>query len=100
MIICCLQGEIGDEEFKEYFLQYGEIEDSVVSSIFARLLPFVWESVFHVEQALQTSESTAMQCTDPLDVQWPCRCSGNLTACQGALASLRSRTRCQWRSAL
>ena len=26
-----LQGEIGDEEFKEYFAQYGDIEDSVVS---------------------------------------------------------------------
>ena len=27
----CMQGEIGDEEFKEYFSQYGDIEDSVVS---------------------------------------------------------------------
>jgi hypothetical protein len=26
-----MQGEIGDEEFKEYFSQYGDIEDSVVS---------------------------------------------------------------------
>ena len=29
----CMQGEIGDEEFKEYFSQYGDIEDSVVSCI-------------------------------------------------------------------
>ncbi len=29
--MCGMQGEIGDEEFKEYFMQYGEIEDSVVS---------------------------------------------------------------------
>jgi RNA recognition motif-containing protein len=27
---CDLQGEINDEEFREYFSQYGEIEDSVV----------------------------------------------------------------------
>ena len=26
-----MQGEIGDEEFKEYFSQFGDIEDSVVS---------------------------------------------------------------------
>ena len=26
-----MQGEIGDDEFRDYFLQFGEIEDSVVS---------------------------------------------------------------------
>lgn len=30
-----MQGEIGDEEFKEYFSQYGDIEDSVVSCMSA-----------------------------------------------------------------
>ncbi len=33
-----MQGEIGDEEFKEYFSQYGDIEDSVVSCMPAPLL--------------------------------------------------------------
>ena len=39
-----LQGEIGDDEFRDYFLQFGEIEDSVVSCCCPpccpRLIPF------------------------------------------------------------
>ena len=35
-----MQGEIGDEEFKEYFMQYGEIEDSVVSCYTDPSLPY------------------------------------------------------------
>ena len=44
-----MQGEIGDEEFKEYFSQYGEIEDSVVScsSACPQAVPCLMQALLH-----------------------------------------------------
>ena len=30
-VVVCVQGDIADEEFSQYFSQFGEIEDCVVS---------------------------------------------------------------------
>lgn len=41
-IYLCNQGEISDEEFRDYFLGFGEIEDSVVSAASPSLFACHW----------------------------------------------------------